>query len=118
MPESSNFTTSQADLLELARLVEQDGITSDILPAYIQALLTVRLLEPDYLCRKAASRFVHRTPPLAAGELADALRTMADQNRPPKPVVSNESLPTSPSWSQALKAVLAHIRRLVPSRNH
>src|SRR5689334_9143395 len=35
VPESSNFTTSPADLVELACLVEQHGITSDILPAYI-----------------------------------------------------------------------------------
>jgi hypothetical protein len=56
---------SPADtLIEFARLIEHDGITSDSLRAFVQSMLSVHLIEPNALCRKAALRLSSYDPPL------------------------------------------------------
>jgi len=104
------------DLLEFARRVEQDGITSDILPAYIQAILAARLVEPDYLCRRAAYRLATQVPPLSPQDLAVALCALSAEHRltgdqPPAP-----QSPASHTLSQTLRNLLARIRRLAAPR--
>ena len=100
----ADTSTPCADLAELSRLVEQDGISSDILPAYLQALLTVRLIEPDYSCRRAALRLSVYNPPLSPTVLAMALRAMA-QDRP-------ETSGPPPHPRGKLKRFLSCIRRI------
>ena len=80
-PNDSANTTSSIDLLEFARLIEVDEISSDILPAYVQALLSVRLIEPDALCRRAALRLACHYPPLTAHAVAERIRNAARDSR-------------------------------------
>jgi hypothetical protein len=64
-------------LLEFARLIEQDGISSDLLPAFVQSMLSVHLIEPNALCRKAAIRLSIFDPPLNPTVLAMRFCQMA-----------------------------------------
>ena len=104
MRKPADTTSPCADLAELSRLVEQDGITGDILPAYLEALLTVRLIEPDYNCRRAALRLSVYNPPLSPKVLAMALRAMAQE----VPEVGDQS----PQPKRTLKAFLTKIRQI------
>jgi len=95
---------------------QQDGITSDILPAYLQALLTVRLIEPDYLCRRAAARLAHHTPPLSPRDLAVALCKMAAQTCAGQDILPKLVPQLLTPFSVTLSNLLARIRRLVPPK--
>lgn len=104
-----NDATAELTLLGLANLVEQDGITSDILPAYLQVLLSVRLIEPDYMCRKAAMTLVVNSPPFSPAMLAGALRAMADH----RPAVPPE---TPKPRKLSLNNILSRVYRLWSSK--
>jgi len=118
-PNDSANTTSSIDLLEFARLIEVDEISSDILPAYVQALLSVRLIEPDALCRRAALRLACHYPPLTAHAVAERIRNAARE-------IQDRSA-TSPHEPQALAAaspvhfsltcLLERLRRLWPTQS-
>ena len=117
MTDPADTTIPCADLLELARLVEQDGITSDVLPAYLQALLSVRLIEPDYNCRRAAARLCGCIPPLRPPDLAATLSSFSARLRPADPVILAEVPPAIPPRSRSFRRLLARLLRLIPLRN-